>query len=1269
MRLVGETYPYEELDGRRFQRLAQSLITAERPRTQCFTISGPDGGRDAVDLEFGDNDTLIDAVIFQVKFREQNPLGIPTPDDLYKWVVKNLRSEIPKLELLKQKHAREFIFVTNIPASGHLDTGLRDKVQVWANEHLPLPALFWWREDIDARLDRHPPLVFKFMLFRGPDSVQAYLTETLSRNGDSATRAKVEYATRNPAISTILLYLSRQYEEESSLRFKQAHVDAPLIDSFVDVPLTLSVEPTSDSRLRAKMEGLAEGIYEDEELPGKDYITFLEDLSEDRDEIPLGAASALLSDHEVTELDRLVIEAGPGQGKSTLIQFLGQVHRARLLSRDDDLAKLPRHIVSGPLRLPLRIELRHLGKWLQGLSPWAGSERTKNTTGAPSLHSYIADHVQHVTGGMRFSSDDLVAIISSTPTLLLLDGLDEVADLSVRGQVVNSVSSFVQDMVGLGAKLQVVATGRPSSLASAPSFQRDVFLYVKLEDLTVDLTERYSNAWIRRRSMPVDQASELRRVLAGCLTQPHVSELARTPMQLAILLWLVHTRGWNLPDKRTALYDEYINTLLDREADKTPVVRKHREELLAIHGHLGWLLHARSQERSGNHGAGDIEFAELKRTIWEYLEAKEGPSDRISEIIDGIRRIFVLVDRIQGKFEFQVQPLREFFAARHLYKTAPYQTNAVEVTGSRPERLEALIRDPHWMNVARFFCGWYDVGELADLTQRLGDLWEDSYHRFSLHSRLLVAYLLSDYVSAAAPRNTRRIAANLTDLLSMRQILNAQEMGLYQSSSTKELIPVDSGLPVLIDAAKKYYTQPVGDAVVYELARLLLQMPSVERSEWWVENLPGKGSARNEWIRRGVIANCLAEVPISDLLPLFDEPSQTLQWVRCVESGRMDIATSGERMRSFIDALARGYSPLHQSGSALGTYLSYLTRNTLRTAIYDPRSTPVKNDGDIPTIEFDGDSAALHELDRITDLMDRCRSQSREKNRLMVRADSIGEALGEPWAAWRIALLAAPWSARSDAWSINDEKVPLSQRAIALYWHRENPSFWREQLCGSVQDGHKMAVTAALMSWAPASVIASLSAELDQLCSRLMPWELSVIRRFVITFHNPEGRFRSPVKTKIRQGEIRQLLMSMPICLMTVLEYRMGPNAALELGQAIDKSRLCAQHAPFVAGFAVSQALKSMASKRDWTNSLEVIHARYSDARSDTLHTRDISRRGWENFRIWMDVATAFRILTQPSEFPMELIEAAEQKLQVLSPARELTLYSVARERNWFDQD
>ena len=42
-------------------------------------------------------------------------------------------------------------------------------------------------------------------------------------------------------------------------------------------------------------------------------------------------------------------------------------------------------------------------------------------------------------------------------------------------------------------------------------------------------------------------------------------DLARNPMQLAILLSLIHTRGASLPDKRTALYDSYVELFFSTE--------------------------------------------------------------------------------------------------------------------------------------------------------------------------------------------------------------------------------------------------------------------------------------------------------------------------------------------------------------------------------------------------------------------------------------------------------------------------------------------------------------------------------------------------------------------------------------------------------------------------------------------------------------------------------------------------------------------------------
>ena len=40
-------YHYEALNDQSFQKLAQALIVAQHPNTQCLPVGQPDGGRDA----------------------------------------------------------------------------------------------------------------------------------------------------------------------------------------------------------------------------------------------------------------------------------------------------------------------------------------------------------------------------------------------------------------------------------------------------------------------------------------------------------------------------------------------------------------------------------------------------------------------------------------------------------------------------------------------------------------------------------------------------------------------------------------------------------------------------------------------------------------------------------------------------------------------------------------------------------------------------------------------------------------------------------------------------------------------------------------------------------------------------------------------------------------------------------------------------------------------------------------------------------------------
>jgi hypothetical protein len=88
-------------------------------------------------------------------------------------------------------------------------------------------------------------------------------------------------------------------------------------------------------------------------------------------------------------------------------------------------------------------------------------------------------------------------------------------------------------------------------------------------------------------------------------------------MQLTILLSLIYNRGSSLPDKRTALYDSYVDLFFNREAEKTPVVKKYRDLLLDIHKHIAWVLHSEAEQHAKS---GSITQGALHDCIQVYLE-------------------------------------------------------------------------------------------------------------------------------------------------------------------------------------------------------------------------------------------------------------------------------------------------------------------------------------------------------------------------------------------------------------------------------------------------------------------------------------------------------------------------------------------------------------------------------------------------------------------------------------------------------------------------
>ena len=752
-------YPLGNLGDERFQQLCQALLAKEFPNTQCFPVGQADGGRDAV----SDDDSAEGFTVFQVKYVTNRSRRSSAST----WMGRTLRSELKKVKELAKRGATNYLLLTNASGTGPLDKGSIDRTAQEMRDKFPIPSQCWWRDDIERRLDDSWDIKWSY-----PEVLSNYDIIRM-------VLEKRELASAGRRAQAIKAAIRDQYEKEQDVRFKQVDLRNDLLDLFVDVPIRV---PELDKQKPARRE----------------RVSVLHEIAErksharDRSEATIGAATLLLDERCQRNLRHIVLEGAPGQGKSTIAQYVCQIHRHHLLNIDPSDQRIPADHRLQPVRVPLKIDCRDLDVWLQGDNPFPATEET-NVGRLRSLETFLCAHVHHHSGGSSFDVDDLHAVGSLSAMLFVFDGLDEVADVDRRRNVVENIIKGVARLEEVSLSVQTIVTSRPAAYANSPSFPQEKFLYVHLTSIGRQIIEEYTERWLRAREMEDREANEVKSILDSKLDQPHMAELTRNPMQLAILLSLIHTRGVSLPDKRTALYDSYVDLFFAREAEKNLVVRDCRDLLIDIHRYLAWILHSEAQTKGTQ---GSVPESRLRKLIRDYLSAEGHDTNLVGQLFSGItERVVALVSRVEGTFEFEVQPLREYFAARHLYNTAPYSPAGGERRGTLPERFDALSRDFFWQNVTRFYAGCYSRGELPSLVQSLKELAESEGYSMTGHPQALAAALLSDWTFAQYPNLMKDVVSLVVDGVAIKHLSSGNHRFTRRSTF---LLPHQSGREELV---------------------------------------------------------------------------------------------------------------------------------------------------------------------------------------------------------------------------------------------------------------------------------------------------------------------------------------------------------------------------------------------------------------------------------------------------------------------------------------
>ena len=1065
-------YPLENLGPDRFQEICQALLVKEFPNVQCFPIAQSDGGRDAV-LFYAEG-RHSDFIVYQIKY-VQKPLNEQRP---HKRISKFVKDESPKIAKLIAQGAKKYVLITNIPGTAIPESGSIDTVQELLDRYIEIPAQCFWRDDINRRLDDAWDIKWSYPeVLNGPDIVRMILQTGLTEHIDRR-------------ISTIKTFLRGQYDHDTDVRFKQVELQNELLDLFIDVPIDLrDIVVTRRRRKRPITDIISTIAHEHKADP-----TY-------QQESGLGTATLLLHPLAQNHLSRVVIEGAPGQGKSTIAQYICQIHRRHLLNEEND-QRIPDEHQNKPVRLPFKIDCRDFAVWMNRGNPFsANDDHSEPANWKKSLESFLGALITYHSGGSLFDVSDLHAVVRISPVILVFDGLDEVADIKIRKEIVEEIVRGTSRLESIATSLQTIVTSRPAVFSNSPGLPEDQFLHVQLTSITRDLVDKYANKWLKSRRLHDKEASDIRNILRSKLNQPHLRELAHNPMQLSILLSLIHIRGASLPDKRTALYDSYVDLFFNREAEKSNVVRDHRDLLINIHRYLAWILHSEAQTKQTR---GSITEDRLQRVVRNYLDNEGHDSNLAQNLFTGmVERVVALVSRVQGTFEFEVQPLREYFAARYLYSTAPYSPPGDEQPGTLPERFDALARDFFWQNVTRFYAGCYDRGQLPSLVHSLEELASADGFRDTGYPQSLAATLLSDWVFAQYPKLMKKVIALVLDGVGLRQIVTG---GVRYRRGNILRIPKQCGNIELLDKCFDILsTNPSPDFTDMLLELIRENSDPTDSTERWlhrIENMTGTDLTR--WIRHGLYLGILSRLSKSQLDSIIHDDSELSKrldlLVRAGQTKFIEMHTNMFEM--VIDYLLDdGYHMVfRRSSSIIDVFIGLLSPQLYTLAFENPQPIPLASlwaktypyayfQEPIPSIEIPSiliadkcQKFALH----IQDLLQH-RSATKWATQLepwenLVESGRSG--FGDRWIFCVLANIGAGIRSRTDACGdaaeLCNHNIALCRRARYARLRAGAPKWWQSQLLSSHSQIDLAFTLLVLLTWAGPSVFQKHSALINE---------------------------------------------------------------------------------------------------------------------------------------------------------------------------------------------
>lgn len=701
-------YHLDSLGTREFEHLAQALAAKSfGPALNVFG-DGPDGGREATwegAVSLAPLPTWDGYGVLQAKFQARPE----SPAENLKWFREQIHTELNAWAAPGSARSRKpdyFLIVTNTRLSGVPGKGkdaaralVADKI---SSLKLPIKGFHIWDYDaLRALLDSAHDIRRRYAAFLTSGDV---ISQILDAQIDSQQRIS----------DAIAAATASSLAEESPLNLTQAGVmsesGTTVSQVFVDLPFGATNPTRRESALRGRLQnassgGVLELADDDDEIVFEASAGF----SRSHRGMPGIAASIIrklnstrdASSDEGVEDRSFVVIGGPGQGKSTVTQWLAQVYRSAFLEGSPTLRvnratgryatavqnraaeiSMPRVAAR---RWPYRVILTELADHL-AVNP------------KHSVLEYLSHDIS-ARSTTKITPEDLLTWAKLYPWVIFVDGLDEVPPSSNRVAVLAAISRLTVELDTVGADTVLITTTRPQGYGDELS----TYTHLWLAPLTTGAALTCAEVLIAaRHGSGTKKANQVMDRLKRASREQSTSRLFKSPLQVTILTVLLEKLG-KAPGDRSRLFSAYYDVISSREQEKSgdlsDLLQRYETDILALHRQIGFLLQDRASSAGETSATLSLEeFHGLIRA--QFRKQGHGP-DEAEELVSEFARLvtdrlvflaYVVGDRIG----FEIRSLQEYMAGEQLVSLP--QKDVIPA-------LREIAGSAYWRNVALFAFG------------------------------------------------------------------------------------------------------------------------------------------------------------------------------------------------------------------------------------------------------------------------------------------------------------------------------------------------------------------------------------------------------------------------------------------------------------------------------------------------------------------------------------------------------------------------------------